>query len=136
MILSQTAIYALRGLAVLTHLPPGEKLSASALSEQTAVPREYLSKVMRQLAHAGIISAVRGNGGGFSLNRPASKIRIADVLKAVDMRLDLGKCAFSTGNCNVQSPCSLHSIWSTLQKQVGDWANDTFLADIDGPAHS
>ncbi len=136
MLLSQTAIYALRCLAILITLEPGERLTGKTLSERTDVPHDYLNKVMRQLGQAGIVRAVRGNSGGFSMNRPSHKVRIADVLNAVDMQLDLGKCAFSTGNCVAAAPCALHAIWSSLQGRVGAWAEDTKLSDIDKTSHS
>ena len=133
-ILSQTAIYALRCLAVLNSLGPGERMPGPRLSEHTGVPREYLAKIMRQLAVVGIVNAVRGNSGGFSMNRPAAKVRLMDVLKAVDMQLEIGKCAFFEGKCKVARPCALHGVWSNLQQKISDWADGTTVADFDQTA--
>ncbi len=131
-ILSQTAIYALRALAVLKDLAPGESLSGSLLSERTGVPRDYLAKVMRQLSRAGIVRGQRGHGGGFCLRRPPQRVRLLDVLTAVDTELSLGRCAFRAGVCNQQQPCVLHGVWSRFQESVGRWASETTVADL-GP---
>lgn len=129
-ILSQTAIYALRALAVLKGLAPGESLAGPLLSERTGVPRDYLAKVMRQLAKAGIVNAQRGQGGGFSLRRAPQKVRLLEVLEAVDTQLSLGKCAFGPGPCDVKRPCVLHGVWSKFQESVGAWARETTIADL------
>ena len=132
-ILSQTAIYALRALAVLKDLAPGESLSGIVLSERTGVPRDYLSKVMRQLSRSGIVRGQRGHGGGFCMNRPPQRVRLLDVLTAVDTELSLGRCAFRVGACNQQKPCVLHGVWSRFQASVGDWASETTVADLGVP---
>ncbi len=133
MILSQTAIYSLRALAVLKALEPGESLSGPLLSERTGVPRDYLAKVMRQLVRAGIVTGQRGKGGGFRLARAPNRVRLLDVFEAVETELALGRCAFGLGACNKKQPCVLHGVWSRFQDSVGGWASDTTLADI-GPS--
>lgn len=131
-ILSQTAIYSLRALAVLKAIESGASLSGPLLSERTGVPRDYLAKVMRQLVRAGIVTGQRGKGGGFRLARAPDRVRLIDVFEAVDTELALGRCAFGLGACNKRHPCVLHGVWSQFQERVGGWANDTTLADL-GP---
>lgn len=131
--LSQTAIYALRALAVLKTLPPGGSMAGPLLSERTGVPRDYLAKVMRHLVTAGIVSAQRGQGGGFRLHKPPERIRMADVLEAVTCDTSLGACAFGPGPCDKRKPCMLHGVWSRFQDAVGSWATETTLAEVSPP---
>lgn len=130
MILSRTAIYALRALAVLKDLEPGVSLSGVKLSECTGVPRDYLAKVMRQLQLAALVRSQRGHGGGFMLARAARDIPLVAVLEAVDTDLALGRCAFRAGKCNLRQPCVLHGVWSRFQEAVGGWAHDTTVAEL------
>jgi Rrf2 family protein len=131
--LSQTAIYALRALAVLKALPPGGSLSGPLLSQRTGVPRDYLAKVMRHLVTAGIVSAQRGQGGGFRLHKPPERIRMVDVLEAVACDNSPGACAFGPGPCDSRKPCMLHGVWSRFQDAVGSWAMETTLAEVSHP---
>lgn len=129
MLLNLTAVYGLRALAVLAGLGAGESLNAEALAERTAVPQQYLSKVMRRLVVAKMVRAQRGHGGGFSLLRPPAQIRMNDVLAALDLDLAAG-CAFGFAACDKTQPCSLHPLWSRLQDGLTSWANECTLGDL------
>lgn len=131
MLLNQTAVYGLRAMAILATLAPGESLNAAALSERTAVPRQYLSKVMRKLVVARLVRSQRGHGGGFSLMKPPRQVRLLDILSAIDLEIS-GGCAFGFSACDPTNPCALHPIWSRLQDSMQHWAGDSTLADL-GP---
>lgn len=62
----------------------GGSRSAMALAIQTGVPVEYLRKILRRLARAGVITATRGASGGFRLARGAAAVTVLDVFQAVD----------------------------------------------------
>lgn len=131
MLLNLTAVYGLRAMATLATLAPGESLNAAALSERTGVPQQYLSKVMRKLVVARLVRSRRGHGGGFSLMAAPARIRLADVLRAIDVELD-GGCAFGYARCDQAHPCVLHPVWTRLQAALDDWGNGSTLAEI-GP---
>jgi Rrf2 family protein len=135
MLLNLTAVYGLRAMAVLASLQPGESLAAEPLAERTAVPRQYLSKVMRKLVVAGLVRGQRGRGGGFMLLRPPGKVRLVDVLKALDLELD-GGCAFGFAQCDPKNPCALHPLWSKLQGSLASWAEGSSLAELQPAARS
>ena len=80
---SQTAEYALRAAVCLSD--SGDRsLTTQEIADRTQVPRDYLSKVLRELARAGLVLAQRGKNGGFSLLRPPERVTIYDVVDAVD----------------------------------------------------
>ncbi len=132
MILNQTVVYAMRALAALADLPPGESLRSADLAERTGVGVHYLSKVMSRLVERGLVSGRKGHGGGFALQRPPQEIRVADVLAAVDVAVEPGTCAFGWGHCDPARPCPLHPIWSRLQEFLDGWAADATLAETRG----
>lgn len=80
---SSTAEYALRAVSFLaTHT---EGLSSSQLiAEHTKVPPGYLSKVLKDLAQAGVVNSQRGPNGGFSLAGSAESLSVLAVINAVD----------------------------------------------------
>jgi Rrf2 family iron-sulfur cluster assembly transcriptional regulator len=129
MLLNLTAVYGLRAMATLASLAPGESLNAAELSERTRVPQQYLSKIMRKLVVGRLVRSQRGHGGGFSLMRPPAGIRLAEVLRAMDIDLD-GGCAFGFAECDPRNPCALHPIWSRLQQSLDEWVGGSTLADL------
>ena len=130
MVLPQTAEYALRAMAWLATLPAGEQVRAVDLSVTTGIPTHYLSKVLRRLVLAGLLNSQKGQGGGFSLARPASEIAFLDILTAVDAYPVQGRCAFGWGDCEVNNPCPLHPAWSRLSELLQEWASESTLAEV------
>jgi Rrf2 family protein len=108
----------------------GTKIRATDLGRGTGIPTPYLSKILRRLVLAKLLVSQKGQGGGFSLARPAIEIPFIDILNAIDGFPTDGACAFGWGNCDQLSPCPLHDAWSRLNGHIEDWANETNLAEI------
>ena len=130
MFISQTAEYAIRAMSAIATLPEGVKIRAADLGPAAGIPAPYLSKILRRLVLAGLLVSQKGQGGGFSLARPAVEIPFIDILNAVDAFPADGRCAFGWGSCDQLSPCPLHGAWSRLSNQLRDWADDTNLAEV------
>ncbi|MEY2983277.1 MAG: HTH-type transcriptional regulator CymR [Planctomycetota bacterium] len=130
MILPQTAIYALRAMASLANLGPGESLRSQELALRAHLPAHYVSKVMRRLVVAKLVSSQKGHGGGFRLAKAPSAITFTQILSAVDVELDQGRCILDSGECASQEPCVLHDSWSRLHEAIHAWANTSTLSDM------
>jgi Rrf2 family protein len=136
MFISQTAEYAIRAMSAIATLPEETRIRSTDLGQGTGIPAPYLSKILRRLVLAGLLFSQKGQGGGFSLARPAGQISFIDILNAVDAFPTDGRCAFGWGNCDQLSPCPLHNSWSRLNHQLRDWATDTNLAEVATAAKS
>ncbi len=90
MVISQTAEYALRAMVHLVSLQRDQgsdepvPQTVQQIADGTRVPMNYLSKVLQQLARAGLIQSQRGLGGGFRLVPPPNVTTVYDVVNAVD----------------------------------------------------
>jgi Rrf2 family protein len=80
---TQTAEYALRAIVFLAQNPL-QSQTRQQIAEATKTPSDYLAKVMRALARAGLVRAGRGLHGGFTLSRPSASISLLDVVNVVD----------------------------------------------------
>lgn len=80
--LSLTAEYALRAVTCLS-ANTDQPLSADHLAELTKVPRRYLTRVLQDLAKAGLVASRPGPGGGYELAKSAVELCILDVINAV-----------------------------------------------------
>lgn len=134
MILSQTSEYALRSAACIAVNEHHGPVRAKDLSLETSIPLNYLSKVLRKLVEAGILKATKGHNGGFVLSRSAKKIRILDVLQAVEEKIAVKHCIFGWRVCNSKEPCLLHNHWSTVKEHFDKWIKNTTLEDIKSEA--
>ncbi|MBM4111792.1 MAG: Rrf2 family transcriptional regulator [Phycisphaerae bacterium] len=127
MFLSSTTEYALRAAVFLASIP-GDAANSERIAERTKVPSGYISKVMRDLVVAGIVSSQRGPNGGFALARDASRISVLEVVDAVTPLRRIRACPL--GNPEHLSLCPLHrrldDAIATIQKAFAD----TSLADL------
>ena len=70
-------------MSAIATLPEGTKIRATDLGSGTGIPAPYLSKILPRLVLAGLLDSQKGQGGGFSLSRPAAEIPFIDILNAV-----------------------------------------------------
>lgn len=103
---SQTTEYALRAMACLA-MRPNDLVATPALAMQTKVPANYLAKVLQQLAAAKLIVGRRGVGGGYKLARPASQVRLLEVINAVGLVERIETCPLGLSN-HGSNLCPLH----------------------------
>ena len=91
--LTHLADYAVVLMTAAARRAPGERLSATELASETGVPLPTAQKLMGLLANAGLLASMRGQRGGFSLNRDVSAISLADIVEAVEGPFVMTMCA-------------------------------------------
>jgi Rrf2 family protein len=134
MILSQTSEYAIRAMSTVATIDQKAPISAKNLSAETGIPVHYLSKIMRKLVEKGLLSAEKGHRGGFTLAKTPQRIRIIDVIEAVEAHVPVKHCIFGWRACNSQDPCILHHRWSEVNDAFQRWARQTSLSDVKNDA--
>ena len=103
--LSHLADYAVVLMTTAARRPAGARLSATELAGETGVPLPTTQKLMGQLAGCGLLSSVRGAGGGFALSRPAAAISLADVVEAVEGPIAMSACSDGKFDCALDAHC-------------------------------
>lgn len=104
--ISKTAEYALRATTCLA-AEPDRPLSADVLAEKTQVPRRYLTRVMQDLAAAGLVTSRGGPGGGYLLAESPNEITILRVVNAVSPLERIRECPL--GLKTHHTLCPLHA---------------------------
>lgn len=129
---NRTTEYAFRAMANLALRKQGDPMPAKALSDATGIPQHYLSKIMKKLVEAGLVTSQKGHGGGFALAKPRKKIRYSDILVASGYEPHPNRCVFGWGECDSNSPCPLHDSWVDLNEAFKKWAMKKTLSDVRG----
>ena len=89
MIYSRSTEYAIAALGHLGELPEGSQRMARLIAEEEGLPAFFLAKTLQTLARQGLLKSAKGPTGGFALKKPAAKIRLIDVVAAIDGLDDL-----------------------------------------------
>lgn len=109
----------------------GVLLSASSLADVTGLAEPTVSKVLKQLAKAGLVTSVRGVMGGYRLDRDAAAVKVTEIIEAMEGRLSLTACVEGSGeNCVLETVCSLQGRWNKVNKALADALAPLTLADM------
>lgn len=128
-ILSKLADYA---VIIATHLAVGSErqMTAATLAQEAKLPRATVAKVLKALAHAGIVAGARGAAGGYRLARPASAISIAEMVAAIDGAIGITQCTSHMPGCERSTFCPTRPHWHRINQAVGAALGAVTLADM------
>lgn len=94
--LTKKGKYGLKALVDLARLPPGQTAFITEIAQRNNIPKKFLDTILLELRNAGVLRSKKGPGGGYSLSRPASEIRIGHVIRTLDGPLAPIRCASRT----------------------------------------
>ena len=102
------------------------------IAERQEISLSYLEQLFSKMRRAGLVKSVRGPGGGYVLARPASELRISDIVLAVDEPLRTTRCAPDTGHGCMSdgSRCLTHDLWEELGNQIYRFLSGVTLEDV------
>jgi len=98
----------------------GTLVSAEDISKVLKIPKEFISKILQSLKDSGLISSSKGKSGGFSLAKSASRIKLIDVVAAIDGLDMFDSCVLGFQECSPTHPCPVHNTWGSLRTQTYD----------------
>ncbi len=117
--LSSLADYAVVVMSAAARHGCGARLSATLLAEETGVPLPTAQKLMQKLAGAGLLSSMRGTGGGFKLTRPAAAINLADIIEAIEGPIAMTTCIdHHRDDCALEGACQTRPHWGAINGAV------------------
>ena len=130
--LSTKGRYAMVALADIAMQPDGSLVNLGEIAKRQDISLPYLEQLFVKLRRVGLVDSVRGPGGGYRLGRPASEIRIADILGAVDETVSaLHKGAGAKqGTSGTTAQALTDRLWEGLSAQVYLFLHQTRLSDV------
>ena len=126
--ISQTTEYALRAVVDLC-FNAGAPRTTQQIAEATRVPTGYLSKVLKELGRAGIVSAQRGPNGGFTLERDPNELSLYEVISAVDPPKRIRECPLKLESHRLHL-CPLHQRLDDALALVERVFQETTIAEV------
>ena len=115
-------------LDVAIHASSGAVCLAD-ISQRQGISLSYLEQLFSRLRKHGLVSSIRGPGGGYILGRCSTDIAVADVISAVDESVNATKCG-GTGDCQSGQQCLTHTLWSDLSTRIEDFLQSISLSEL------
>ena len=121
--------YAVTAMLDLAFHSQTNPVTLTDIATRQTISLSYLEQLFARLRKAGMVTGVRGPGGGYKLSRSPELINIAEIISAVDEPLDSTKCG-GKGNCHNNQPCLSHDLWMGLSHQIRNYLESISLADV------
>ena len=94
------------------------------IAKKENISLKYLEQVINPLRADGLVKAIRGAKGGYSLGKPPSEICLYDVIETLEGPLNLLECLGDAKACQKVSSCVTREIW----KEVSDAISKIFYS--------
>jgi len=127
--------YGLKALVHLAGLPIGETAQSQEIAEANHIPKKFLDTILGDLKNAGFLHSKKGKGGGYTLGRPASEIRVGHVIRVLDGPLAPIPCASRTAyqrcdDCQNEEQCSVRLMMLDVRNAISTVLDGRTLAEM------
>jgi len=131
--LSRLADY---GVMVMAHVAaaPAAVHTAEAAAAATGLPGPTVAKLLAKLGRAGLLVSQRGAKGGYSLQRPAAQIAVADIIAALDGPIALTQCSHNQpSTCDRENLCVSRRGINKINNAIRQALESVSLAELTRP---
>jgi len=123
------AVMAMADLASNTNTGP---ISLTEISLRQNISLAYLEQIFIKLKNKKLVKSSRGATGGYILEKPASEIKLSNIIFAVDEEVKMLNCKKnSKKGCNNKSTkCITHNLWDELDQHINGFFEKVKLQDL------
>ena len=125
--------YGIRVLVTLARSDGDDRcLSLAEIAKREKLPHAYLEQLAGDLRRAGLVTATRGQSGGYRLARPAAQIAMTDAIRALEGPILEMPCAGvgDLEHCDRPQPCSVHEVFQRVYESLSLSLGATSLAEV------
>ncbi len=108
----------------------GSSVSAPEIAERENISPKYLEQILIQMKQAGLIRARKGLRGGYMLSRPADRIRLSEILNALDSSILEEMNSGENGEERTLRSTVNDCVWMRLNSSIMEFAESRTLWDI------
>jgi Rrf2 family protein len=116
-------------LDVARHADTGRR-KAREIATEMEIPQPYVAQILANLVKQGLLTAVAGPAGGYTLARPASSITLLEVVEGAEGATALENCVLRGGPCDWTGVCPVHDTWWRAQSALKETLAATNFADL------
>ena len=112
--------YAVMAMADLAANAKDRPISLSEISLRQNISLAYLEQIFINLRNKKLVRGSRGSNGGYFLEKPASEIRLSNIIQAVDEEVKTLNCKKNSkkGCNNRTTKCITHDLWDQLDQHI------------------
>jgi Rrf2 family iron-sulfur cluster assembly transcriptional regulator len=102
------------------------------IAERQQISLSYLEQLFARLRRAGLVTGMRGPGGGYRLARTPADMAVAEIIAAVNEPIKATRCkdGESKGCLGSEGRCIAHDLWEELGRQIHGFLASVSLEDV------
>lgn len=109
----------------------GYRASLKDISKEIDSPEAFTAKILQMLVKKGVIKSVQGATGGFETDpKNIKRIKLIDIVKAIDGELNEDMCVLGLKKCSEVHPCPVHNKYKYIKKDLLAMLHKTSLAEM------
>lgn len=129
--LSTKGRYGLRALIDLALYSEEEAVSIQSIANRQNISVSYLEQLVRKLKKEGLVTSVRGAQGGYKLAKPADKISVGDVLRAMEGSISAVSCGTGENvHCQGEDLCVTRYVWQRINASIQETVDSIMLDQL------
>jgi FeS assembly SUF system regulator len=120
------------GTVLLANLAANQEAvcSAAEVSTATGIALPTVSKLLKSLGRAGLVTSTRGSSGGYQLARDPRDISAADIIDALEGPVSITECSATDSQCEHEGVCSVGGAWQRVNVAIRRALDDVSLNDL------
>lgn len=134
--LNKLTDYALLVTNALAQCEQGGRCSMSAIAVQTGLSLATVRKILKKLVDAGVVRSHRGVQGGYCLADSPDRIRVVEVISALEGPVAITECNQNNGCCAIEKHCQLRDNWHQINRRLTQVLESIYLSDLSAPAEN
>lgn len=126
------------GTVVMVYLAkrPEQLCNARDIALHTHLAIPTVSKLLKRLTAAGLLTSVRGMAGGYRLQRAAADVSVAAIIYAVDQYRGLTECSLHPNECALKGVCHIQGNWQLISQSIESALDSVSLEALARPTLS
>jgi Rrf2 family iron-sulfur cluster assembly transcriptional regulator len=121
--------YAVTAMLDLAVHATDRPITLADISRRQGISLSYLEQLFAKLRKSDLVTSARGPGGGYRLSRQGDEINVAEIITAVDEKVDATRCE-RQGDCQGGEKCLTHQLWIDLSDQIFDFLENISLGKL------
>lgn len=131
MLVSTKGRYALRVLIDLAENQGDGRVPLKEVAARQDVSEKYLENILAVLVRSGMLSGMRGKGGGYRLTRPAEEYTVGEVLRLTEGTIAPVACLdHGCQGCERVEVCRTFPMWKKLDGLISGYLDNVTIADL------
>ncbi len=129
MIFSKACEYAIKAsIFIAKRSVDGGRANLKEIAAAIESPEAFTAKILQQLVKENIILSIKGASGGFEVDvKRLNKIRLLDIVTAIDGELNDKQCALGLKGCSQKHPCPVHDSFKYIRSNILSMLQTTTL---------